>query len=275
VDIEPDSYNLDPDQLARAITAKTKAIIPVHLFGLPAEMHAILEVAGRHNLPVIEDAAQAIGATYRGRKVGALGELGCFSFFPSKNLGGAGDGGMITTDNPELAATLAALRVHGGRSKYLHELMGINSRLDAIQAAILNVKLKYLDSWAAGRRRNADFYRRLFADHGLSNTVVLPSSPPHAEHVYNQFVIRVQRRDALRDYLRDASVASEVYYPLPLHLQPAFSYLGYKGGDFPKAESASAQVLALPIYPELSPEQQEFVVSQIAEFFNGQRKNED
>jgi dTDP-4-amino-4,6-dideoxygalactose transaminase len=272
VDIDPETYNLDARQLESAITSKTRAIMPVHLFGLPADMEAITPIAKAHGLPVIEDAAQAIGSQYRGKNVGNIGEYGCFSFFPSKNLGGAGDGGLITTNDPILAERLAVLRDHGSRKKYHYDLIGMNSRLDTLQAAILLVKLKYLDKFTAARRRNADRYADLFKQAGVDKWVSLPVQPEGRQHVYHQFVIRVQQRDGqrdeLRDYLRARGIPTEIYYPAPLHLQPAFAYLGYGAGAFPEAEKASRQVLALPIFPQMIEDQQKLVVKTIAHFFN-------
>jgi len=267
IDINPASYNLDSAAISRAITGRTKAIMPVHLFGLAADMDEIMRVADAHGIPVIEDAAQAISAEYGNRTLGSIGQLGCFSFFPTKNLGGAGDGGMITTSDEALATRLRMLRVHGERTKYHYEVLGVNSRLDALQAAILRAKLRHLSGWTSARRRNADRYRRLLADHKLSGCVVAPIETTGAFHVYHQFTIRVQRRDALRDFLKQQGVGTEIYYPLPLHEQPAFAYLGYRKGDFPHSEAASAEVLSLPIYPELTEEQQEYVAAQIARFF--------
>jgi dTDP-4-amino-4,6-dideoxygalactose transaminase len=266
VDIDPVTYNIDPGCLARAITPRTRAITPVHLFGLMADMGAIRDIAAASNLPVIEDAAQAIAAAQRGTMAGNSGAIGCFSFFPSKNLGAAGDGGMLCTNDTELADRLRVLRAHGSRKKYHYERLGVNSRLDTLQAAILRVKLRHLESWTAARRRNAAAYRRLFADAGLSSCVQLPAEPPGYRHVYNQFTIRTADRDGLRNYLAAEGIPTEIYYPLPLHLQPAFAYLGYKPNDFPQAELASKQVLALPIFPDLTQEQQRSVVQSIAEF---------
>jgi dTDP-4-amino-4,6-dideoxygalactose transaminase len=265
-DIDPHTYNLDPSQVEKAISPKTRAIIPVHLFGHAAEMAAILEIAKAHGLAVIEDAAQAISALYHGAQVGTLGAIGCFSFFPSKNLGGAGDGGLVTTNDAPLADRLRVLRVHGSRSKYEYEMLGLNSRLDALQAAILRVKLRRLNQWTTGRRQNAAKYRDLFREYGLPQ-IGLPDEANDVFHVYNQFVIRVDDRDHLRDYLRQSGVPTEIYYPSPLHLQAAFKYLGYAAGDFPEAESASRQVLALPVFPELSVDQLRSVVAAIAEFY--------
>jgi dTDP-4-amino-4,6-dideoxygalactose transaminase len=267
VDIDSNDLNLDPSEVVKAITPRTRAIIPVHLFGLPADMDSILEIARAHRLAVVEDAAQAIGARYHGKAVGSMGIAGCFSFFPSKNLGGAGDGGMITTDDPELAERLRILRAHGSQTKYQYEVLGINSRLDSLQAAILKTKLFHLEKWTTSRRRNADLYRTLFSDFGLDDIVQLPAVIRDRTHVYNQFVIRTPRRDDLQEYLRGKGIPSEIYYPHPLHLQRAFSYLGYYRGSFPKSEAACSQVLALPIYPELSFDQLQMVVAAIAKFF--------
>jgi dTDP-4-amino-4,6-dideoxygalactose transaminase len=260
VDIDPATYNLDPSKLEAAITTRTRAIIPVHLFGLPAEMDSITATARRYDLPVIEDAAQSIGAEYRNRSAGSIGHAGCFSFFPSKNLGGAGDGGMIVTSDPEIADRLKLLRQHGSREKYSYEILGMNSRLDALQAAILRVKLKYLPAWAVARQRNAERYRTLFTEFGLLKTIGLPVVPGGSVHVYNQFVIRTKHRDQLRSALRKQGIPTEIYYPSPLHLQPAFAALGYSRGDFPVAEAACDEVLALPIYPELTERQLRLVV---------------
>jgi len=264
VDIDPATYNLDVKHVAAAITENTRAIIPVHLYGLPAEMGAIAELAKHYGIAVIEDAAQALGAVYHGTKAGNLGTMGCFSFFPSKNLGAAGDGGMVTTNYAALADRLRLLRVHGSRRKYHCELLGVNSRLDALQAAILRVKLRHLESWTVARRNNANRYRSLLIN--VHDGVVLPIEPDNMRHVYNQFVIRVQQRDEMRAHLLKVGIPTEIYYPEPLHLQPAFAYLDYTPGDFPHAEVASRQVLALPIYPELSQAQQACVADAIAQF---------
>jgi len=268
VDIHPDTFNFDERQLEAAITSRTRAIMPVHLFGLPANMDDILEIARKHHLAVIEDAAQAIGARWKGKGIGSLGTCGCFSFFPSKNLGGAGDGGMITTNDPQLAQRLRTLRVHGTRKKYRYELLGINSRIDALQAAILRVKLRYLNGWTAGRRRNAETYRELFTEYHLMGLLALPCAPKASFPVYNQFSIRAPRRDELQEYLSDRGISTEVYYPSPLHVEPAFEYLGYRRGDFPNAEAVSREVLSLPIYPELTIDQQQAVVATISRFYN-------
>jgi len=258
VDIEPDSFNLDPSKIAAAITPRTKAIMPVHLFGQMAEMNPIMELATEHGLYVIEDAAQAIGAEYQGRRAGSIGHFGCFSFYPSKNLGCPGDGGMITTNDPALAARTKALRNHGSTVKYYHREVGGNFRLDALQAAILRVKLKYLDDWTTARQRNAQLYRQFCTTGGP--LVALPVELPHRRHVYNQFVVRTPRRDQLLDNLKSQQIGCEIYYPLPLHLQECFAGLGYQKGDFPVAESAAQEVLAIPIYPELTEAQIQQVV---------------
>jgi dTDP-4-amino-4,6-dideoxygalactose transaminase len=265
VDIRPDTFNLDEQQLEAAITSRTRAIMPVHLFGVPANMDVVLEIARRYDLAVIEDAAQAIGARWKERRVGSLGTCGCFSFFPSKNLGGAGDGGMITTNDPQLAQRLRTLRVHGARKKYRYDLLGINSRLDALQATILRVKLRYLENWTTGRRRNAENYRELFAKYDLR--LALPCSPANSFHVYNQYSIRAPRRDELQSYLRDRGISTEVYYPSPLHVEPAFAYLGYRNGDFQNAERCCREVLSLPIFPELTLDCQRAIVATIASFY--------
>lgn len=268
VDIDADTYNLNPDLIEKAITRRTKAILPVHLFGLTAEMTHIMDLARRHNLAVIEDAAQALGAQYRGTMAGNIGTIGCFSFFPSKNLGGAGDGGMLTTNDSGLADKLRVLRVHGSRRKYDSELIGVNSRLDALQAAILRVKLRHLEGWTDKRRRNADIYNTLLRKTGLEAHVIPPFEPAGLRHVYNQFVVRLCARDGLRHHLSSVGIPTEVYYPKPLHLQAAFNYLGYGLHSFEKAEVASQQVLALPVYPEMTPKQQASVINAIAAFWD-------
>jgi dTDP-4-amino-4,6-dideoxygalactose transaminase len=266
VDIDPDTFNMDTARLEPAVTPATRAIMPVHLFGRCTDMAAVLALAADRSLPIIEDAAQAIGALDARRQAGTIGTVGCFSFFPTKNLGGFGDGGMVTTDDAALADRLEMLRVHGMRPKYYHHVIGGNFRLDALQAAVLRVKLPHLDGWTRARRRNADRYRALFAEAGLDDgRVRLPADVPG--HIYNQFVIRVDRRDALRDHLAAAGVGTEIYYPVPLHLQECFHDLGYGPGDFPHAEAAAREVLALPIYPELSEAQLAWVVESVAGFF--------
>jgi dTDP-4-amino-4,6-dideoxygalactose transaminase len=268
VDIDPVTFNVNPAEITAVATSRTRAIMPVHLFGLSADLTPIVEIARKNGWITVEDAAQAVGARYKNDYVGNFGHFGCFSFFPSKNLGGAGDGGMVTTQNSALADRLRLLRVHGSRKKYQHEILGTNSRLDALQAAVLRVKLRYLQEWTAGRQARAHRYRELFDQFGLSSVVALPPAPT-AEyfHVYNQFSIRCPERDRLREHLREVGIPTEVYYPLPLHLQPAFSYLGYKLGQFPHAELVSSQILALPVFPELTEAQQESVVEAIAKFY--------
>lgn len=266
VDADPRTFNIDPAQAVQRITPQTKAIIPVHLFGRCAEMDPTLDAAHKHGIYVIEDAAQAIGAKdAQGRFAGAMGHAGCFSFFPSKNLGAFGDAGMVITQDEEFAESLRALRIHGGKPKYHHQVVGGNFRLDALQAAILRTKFKYLPSWTERRRQNANRYRRLFDDAGLAERVSLPGDEPG--HIYNQFVIRVPDRDRLQAHLRENGVETEVYYPIPLHLQECFRDLGYREGQFPEAEAACHDSLALPIYPELTEAQQEYVVRQIKEFY--------
>ena len=266
VDIDPDSFNIDPAAVDGAITPATRAIVPVHLFGRVANMDPLLATARRTGIAVVEDAAQAIGARDdQGRSAGALGDMGCFSFFPSKNLGAFGDAGMVTTSDDALARLLQRLRVHGSEPKYYHSIVGGNFRLDALQAAVLRVKLPYLDRWSAARRRNAQRYRELFTEAGLEPHVGLPTDVPG--HIYNQFVIRVAERDALRAYLEQHGVGTEIYYPLPLHLQECFAGLGYGPGDFPHSEKAAREVLALPIYPELDEADLQHVVAAIAGFF--------
>ncbi|HEY3197406.1 MAG TPA: DegT/DnrJ/EryC1/StrS family aminotransferase [Nitrospirales bacterium] len=268
VDIHPDSFNMDPRQIEAAITKKTKAIMPVHLFGQCAAMEGILDIARAHQLPVIEDAAQAIGAERRGRKAGAMGYAGCFSFFPSKNLGGFGDGGMVTTNDPSVADQVRLLRVHGSRGKYLHEVVGMNSRLDALQAAVLKVKLNYLESWIKGRQRNAARYENLFTDAKLLDRITLPVVSKENRHVHNQYVIRAPDRDELRAFLKEKGIGTEIYYPTPLHLQPCYQDLGYQTGAFPHSEQAAKETLALPIYAELSEEQQSYVVASVKQFYS-------
>ncbi len=268
IDIDPRTYNLNPAKLEAAITSRTRAIIPVHLFGLAADMDPIMAIADDRKIAVVEDAAQAIGATYHGRQVGTFGAFGCYSFFPSKNLGAAGDGGLITTNDIELADRIKVLRGHGSRERYYYEVIGTNSRLDSIQAAILRIKLRYLDSWSEGRRRNAETYRRLFTEAGLFGGVKLPETPAGRTHIYNQFTIRTAKRDQLKAHLHAAGIPSEIYYPLPLHLQHAFAYLGYKKGDFPVSEEIADEVLSLPIYPELTTEQIKAIVQSTAGFLS-------
>ncbi len=266
VDIAYDDFNLNVELLERAVTPRTRAILPVHLYGQCARMDAILEVAGRRDLPVIEDAAQAIGAEFKGRRAGAMSRIGCFSFFPSKNLGAAGDAGLMTTDDDALAAQLRLLRVHGMEPKYYHKVVGINSRLDALQAAVLKVKLKYVDQWSEARRANAARYEELFARAALQE-VVTPKAHADCRHIFHQYTIRCARRDELKAWLQHAGIGAEIYYPVPLHLQECFSFLGYGDGDLPETERAARESLSLPIYAELTAEMQNYVVEKIAEFY--------
>ncbi len=268
VDVCADTFNFDPTQLADAITPRTKAILPVHLFGQCADMEAINEIAQAKGIPVIEDVCQAIGAVQNGTKAGAFGRTGCFSFFPSKNLGAFGDGGLISTNDSEITERLKLMRVHGSRSEYHHHLIGMNSRLDALQAAVLQVKFQYLADWTAMRQKNATRYRQLFHDSGLDEKVTLPVVGAGNTHVYNQFTIRTPRRDALNAHLTQKNIGNRIYYPVPLHLQECYETLGYHKGDFPAAEQAAQEVLSLPIYPELTDEQLVFVVQSIKDFFD-------
>jgi dTDP-4-amino-4,6-dideoxygalactose transaminase len=267
VDIRPDTFNLDPTQLERTVTARTKAIIPVHLFGQCAEMEAINQIAAARGVKVIEDACQAIGASRRGRRAGVLGDTGCFSFFPSKNLGGFGDGGLITANDAGLADRLAMLRVHGSKVRYVHEYVGINSRLDALQAAVLRVKLDHLDRWTEGRLRNAKRYAQVLGEAKLGERVVLPTTEAGNFHVFNQFTVRAQKRDELRAYLKDKGIGTEIYYPIPLHLQSCYRDLGYHKGSFPVSERAAEEALSLPIYAELNEEQLAYVADSIRDFY--------
>jgi dTDP-4-amino-4,6-dideoxygalactose transaminase len=267
VDIDPATYNIDVSQVADAITPRTKAIMPVHIYGQCADMDALLALGERHGIPVVEDAAQAIGATDRGRPAGSMGASGCFSFYPTKNLGGAGDGGIVTTNDERLEQRMRRLRAHGGITEYQHTEVGINSRLDELQAAVLNVKLARLDEWSNERAERAALYTRLLSEADLSFEVTTPFVRPECRHIFHQYVIRVPRhRDALMDHLRERSVGTKVYYPIPLHRQECFAYLDYKEGAFPEAERASAETFALPAYPELSDEQQAYVVDSIRSF---------
>ncbi len=287
VDIAPRTFNLDPRALAQLLTAlpgaerrRIRVVIPVHLYGQPAEMKEILALANQYELAVIEDAAQAMGADYGGRRVGSFGRAGCLSFYPTKNLGGYGDGGMVTTDDEALASRLRALRQHGSLGeKYRHDYVGFNSRLDELQAAVLRVKLKYLEEWNAQRRECALRYDRMFAESGLiepsktypdaSHPVVIPQRAAQCRHVFHQYVIRAQARDALKEFLAKEGVETEIYYPSPLHLQPCFHAWGYRRGDFAEAERAAEEVLALPLYPGLTEEMQAYVVSKLREFYRG------
>ncbi|HEX9949777.1 MAG TPA: DegT/DnrJ/EryC1/StrS family aminotransferase [Thermodesulfobacteriota bacterium] len=273
VDIDLQTYNLDPSKIEERITSATKAIMPVHLFGQCADMEPIKELARGHDLWIIEDAAQAIGSDYTRdsappKRAGSIGDVGCFSFYPSKNLGGFGDGGMVITDDDELARRLRLLRVHGASSKYYYQCIGVNSRLDALQAAVLLAKFRYLEEWTDKRRENAAYYNQLFEQSAHQTLgIELPSVQYNNRHIYNQYVIRVPQRDELREFLSQEGIGTDVYYPLPLHLQECYRDLGCKAGDFPHAEKAAQDTLALPIYPELTREQQDYVVSQVAEFF--------
>ncbi|MFA5832051.1 MAG: DegT/DnrJ/EryC1/StrS family aminotransferase [Bacteroidota bacterium] len=286
VDIDPITFNIDPQKIRVKITKKTKAIIPVHLYGQSADMDVIMSIAKEHKLFVIEDAAQAIGVHYKdGNKVGTIGDIGCFSFFPSKNLGCFGDGGLVTTNNPELAERMKYLRVHGMNPKYYHKYIGGNFRIDALQAAVLSVKLPHLDGWSAKRRENAKLYSNLFLKHGLAertgvtvfdkkNRVLLPASLYQSfgiqnHHIFNQYIIRVEKRNELRKFITEKGIGNDVYYPVSFHEQECFQYLK-QGSDYPVANSAATNSLALPIFPELLPEQIEYVVSSIAEFFGKQ-----
>jgi dTDP-4-amino-4,6-dideoxygalactose transaminase len=261
-DIDPVSFNLDPAAVNAAVTPRTKAIMPVHIFGQIADMEPLLRTAGRHGLAVIEDACQAIGAEYHGRRAGVLGTIGCFSFFPTKNLGGAGDGGLITTDDPDLGRRMRRLRVHGDAGGYTHVEVGLNSRLDALQAAVLRVKLRHLDDWTTARQRNAARYQQQFARNGLTGHLTAPEILPARRHVFNQFVTRINggRRNAVLASLKAEQIGAAIYYPIPLHLQQCFGNLGYTTGDLPEAERACREVLALPIYSELPTTQQDRVI---------------
>jgi dTDP-4-amino-4,6-dideoxygalactose transaminase len=284
VDIDPVTFNIDPKKLESLLSGLTKdgdrlvsadgrvvrGVMPVHLFGQMADMRPIMDVASDTGLFVVEDAAQAVGSRSDAGKAGSVGAMGCFSFFPSKNLGGFGDGGMITTGSAELAERLRILRNHGSKPKYYHRVVGLNSRLDALQAAVLRVKLTHLDEWTEGRRKNAARYRTLFAGRGLAapgGPVTLPGEVDGYYHIYNQFVITADRRDELRAHLNDAGIGTEIYYPLPLHMQECYRSLGYKEGDFPVSEAAAQRSLALPIYPELTESMQEYVVETVDRFF--------
>ncbi|MBU1101968.1 MAG: DegT/DnrJ/EryC1/StrS family aminotransferase [Bacteroidetes bacterium] len=283
VDIDPVTYNIDPKLIEAKITDKTKAIIPVHLYGQSADMDAILEIAKRHNLSVVEDAAQAIGVQYKdGKKVGGIGDIGCFSYFPSKNLGAFGDAGVVTTNDDELAKKMTLLRVHGTEQAYFHKMIGGNFRIDAIQAAVLRVKLPHLDKWSEARRSNAALYKKYFLDAGLiteegslefdeNNKVIFPKeiykeSGVTNYHIFNQFIVRVPKRDQLLEFLRSNDIGCAVYYPVPFHRQECFAYLNNNDADFPNSNMAAEQTIALPVFPELVPEQIEYVVSKIKEF---------
>ena len=286
-DIDPVSFNLSPAAVAdfvarncqvqngelvnRRTGGRVKGLMPVHLYGQSADMEPLMATANQHRLKVIEDAAQAIGTEYRGVRVGSIGDIGCFSFFPSKNLGAFGDAGLCTTNDADLAESMRVLRVHGGKPKYFHSVIGGNFRIDELQAAVLRVKLKYLDGWTAARQRNAAFYDTAFAAAGLADDVITPRASVEGRHIFNQYVVRVHNRDALKDFLTARSIGTEIYYPVPLHLQQCFGYLGHGSGDFPESERAAKETLALPIYPELTEAQLTHVVACVAEFYSGAR----
>ena len=269
VDIDPNTFNLDPAQVETAVTSKTRAIIPVHLFGRCADMDPINQIAAKHGLSVIEDAAQSIGAGYRGRAAGSLGDIGCFSFYPTKNLGGFGDAGLLTTSSEELATKLRLLANHGMHPRYFHRVVGINSRLDSIQAAVLNVKLNQLSRWTEARQANAARYTEMFVAAGLDAKLPLPADSSDSNHVWNQYTIRVPdgRREELRQHLASAQIGTEIYYPIPLHQQECFRELGYEPGCLPETERAAAEVLSLPIFPELTADEQQIVVDCIVDFY--------
>lgn len=267
VDIDPATYNLDVSLMADAITSRTRAIIPVHIYGQCAQMDPLLDLGKRRGIPIVEDSAQAIGATDNERPAGSMGLVGCFSFYPTKNLGGAGDGGILTTNDDAIAERLRRLRTHGGRDEYQHEEVGINSRLDELQAAVLNVKLSSLDKWSDERAHIAARYSQLLSDADLDFPLITPHVRPDGRHIFHQYVVRAPgNRDALMDHLKTRGVGTKVYYPVPLHLQKCFSYLGYKEGDFPESESAARETFALPAYPELTEAQQLYVVESIKSF---------
>lgn len=266
VDIEKNGFNINPLLIENAITPKTKAILPVHLFGKPAMMDKIMNIANKYKLFVIEDAAQAVKASVMGKYVGSIGDIGCFSFFPSKNLGGFGDGGMVTTSVEELYEKVKLLRNHGMKERFIHYITGGNHRMDEIQAAILRVKIKYIDEWTEKRRKIAKKYIEIFNKEGLEDFITIPEFDG-SQNVYNQFILRVKERDELKNFLLKNGVETAIYYPLPLYLQPALLYLGYKEGDFPQAEKSSKENLAIPIYPEIEEGEQEYVASKICEFY--------
>ena len=282
-DIDPLSFNLSSQAVAefidrhcsvqggqlinRATRGRIKGIMPVHLYGQSADMDPLMALAKQHNLKVIEDAAQAIGTEYHGVRAGSIGDIGCFSFFPSKNLGAFGDAGLCTTNDAELAESMRVLRVHGGKPKYFHAVIGGNFRIDELQAAVLRVKLKYLDGWTEARQRNAAYYSAAFAAADLSNNLTTPQAAVPGRHIFNQYIVRVKNRDALKDHLTARSIGTEIYYPVPLHLQKCFSYLQHAPGDFPESERAAAETLALPIYPELTQAQLDHVIASVADFY--------
>jgi dTDP-4-amino-4,6-dideoxygalactose transaminase len=273
IDIDPTTYNIDPSQIEKKITPRTKAIIPVHLFGQCVDMDPLLKIAKKRRLFIIEDAAQALGAEYRpdasnSRRAGEIGDIGCFSFYPTKNLGAFGDAGMVVTNDPQLAEKVRLLRVHGSKPKYYHKLIGINSRLDTLQAAILLVKFKYLERWTSERQKRAERYSLLFGDLLPSvPDLQLPTIQYENRHIFNQYVVRFPERDRLREFLTDEGIGTDIYYPVPLHLQECYSFLNHRQGDFPVSEKAANETLALPIYPEVTEEQQTFVVDRIRAFY--------
>jgi dTDP-4-amino-4,6-dideoxygalactose transaminase len=287
-DIDPKSFNLSPaavqdfverhcttrdgQLLNRATGGRIKGLMPVHLYGQSADMDPLMAIAKRHALKVIEDAAQAIGTEYRGVRVGSIGDIGCFSFFPSKNLGAFGDAGLCTTNDAELAESMRVLRVHGGKPKYFHSVIGGNFRIDELQAAVLRVKLKYLDGWTTARQRNAAFYDAAFAAAGLADKLETPQAAGNGRHIFNQYVVRVHNRDALKGFLAGRGIGTEIYYPVPLHLQKCFAYLNHGAGDFPESERAAKETLALPVYPELDRAQLEAVVASITEFYASSKR---
>jgi dTDP-4-amino-4,6-dideoxygalactose transaminase len=268
VDINPETYNIDPALIEEKITKKTKAIVPVHLYGQMADMDPILKIAKKHNLKVIEDAAQAVGSEYKdGKRAGSIGDMGCFSFFPSKNLGGFGDGGLITTNNDELFERLTYLRNHGAHPKYFHKMIGGNFRLDALQAAVLNVKIKYLDSWTEGRQKNADYYDQGIIQRSLDKHIKIPKRLTGYRHIFNQYILQMKERDALLKHLQNNNIGCEIYYPVTFNNQECFEYLGYKKGEFPVAEKAADETIAIPIYPELTADQKEYILDSIKKFY--------
>jgi dTDP-4-amino-4,6-dideoxygalactose transaminase len=266
VDIDPESFNIDPSKVEAAITPQTKAIMPVHLFGQCADMAPIMSIAEKHNLPVIEDAAQAIGSEYRGQRAGSIGDVGCFSFFPSKNLGAVGDAGACTTNDDRLARRLVKLRGHGAEVKYYHDEVGGNFRLDTIHAAVLAIKLRYLDQWTAARQANAALYTKAIEADSVLRSVITPPAVVQSRHIFNQYVVRTKDRDGLKDFLKVNQVGTEIYYPVPMHLQKCFACLGYRKGDFPHSEEAALTTLAIPIYPELTDAQKQHVVNTLGSF---------
>ncbi len=262
VDVEDNTFNIDANQIESRITPKTKAIMPVHLFGQCADMDAITKIAQRHNLTVIEDAAQAISSKYKGKMAGSIGDVGCFSFYPTKNLGAPGDGGLIVTNSDDFNNRLRRLKAHGASVKYYHEEVGYNSRLDTLHAAVLLAKLPHLDSWSAIRRANADYYSGRFA----GTKIRIPRAAEYAYHIYNQYTIRVENRDALKEHLRSLGIGFEIYYPVPLHMQQCFSHLGYREGDLPIAEHCAREAISIPIYPQLTEQEREYVAESVLKF---------